>query len=60
MSDVLEAINNKLVYRHPHVFGDTKVTGASQVEENWEQLKIKEIMVINLYYQRPCIVTRRL
>jgi MazG family protein len=43
MSDVLESINNKLVYRHPHVFGDVKVTrGASEVEENWEQLKIKE------------------
>jgi MazG family protein len=42
MADVLEAINNKLVYRHPHVFGNTKVSGASQVEENWEQLKIKE------------------
>jgi MazG family protein len=42
MADVLEGINNKLVYRHPHVFGDVKVTGASQVEENWEHLKIKE------------------
>lgn len=42
MGDVLEGINNKLTYRHPHVFGDVKVTGASQVEENWEQLKIKE------------------
>ncbi len=42
MSDVLEGINNKLVYRHPHVFSDVKVTGASQVEENWENLKIKE------------------
>ena len=42
MSDVLKAINTKLVYRHPHVFSDVKVTGASQVEENWEQLKIKE------------------
>ena len=42
MADVLEGINNKLVYRHPHVFGDVKVTGASQVEENWEQLKIRE------------------
>jgi XTP/dITP diphosphohydrolase len=42
MADVLEAINKKLIYRHPHVFGDVKVTGASQVEENWEQLKIKE------------------
>ena len=42
MADVLEGINNKLTYRHPHVFGDVKVTGASEVEENWEQLKIKE------------------
>jgi MazG family protein len=42
MADVLEAINKKLIYRHPHVFGNVKVTGASQVEENWEQLKIKE------------------
>jgi XTP/dITP diphosphohydrolase len=42
MADVLEGINNKLVYRHPHVFGDLKVKGASEVEENWEQLKIRE------------------
>lgn len=42
MADILEGINTKLIYRHPHVFGDVKVTGASQVEENWEQLKIKE------------------
>lgn len=42
MADVLGGINNKLIYRHPHVFGDVKVTGASEVEENWEQLKIKE------------------
>jgi XTP/dITP diphosphohydrolase len=42
MSDLLEGINNKLIYRHPHVFGNVSVSGASQVEENWEQLKIKE------------------
>jgi MazG family protein len=43
MSDVLEGINSKLIYRHPHVFGDVTVTrGASEVEENWEQLKIRE------------------
>ena len=42
MADVLEGINKKLTYRHPHVFGDVKVSGASEVEENWEQLKIKE------------------
>lgn len=42
MADVLEGINNKLVYRHPHVFGDVKVDNASEVEKNWEHLKIKE------------------
>ncbi|HPI69158.1 MAG TPA: nucleoside triphosphate pyrophosphohydrolase [Bacteroidales bacterium] len=40
--DVLKGINEKLVYRHPHVFGDVKVTEAREVEENWEQLKIRE------------------
>jgi len=43
MGDVLEGINKKLVYRHPHVFGDTEVNNsARQVEENWETLKLKE------------------
>jgi len=43
MGDVLESINNKLIYRHPHVFGDVSVTrGAREVEENWEQLKTNE------------------
>ncbi len=42
MADVLKGINEKLIYRHPHVFGDVKVSGASEVEENWEQLKMNE------------------
>jgi XTP/dITP diphosphohydrolase len=42
IADILRGINNKLIYRHPHVFSDVKVSGASEVEENWEQLKIKE------------------
>jgi XTP/dITP diphosphohydrolase len=42
MGDVLKGINDKLVYRHPHVFGDVSVTGPREVEENWEKLKIKE------------------
>lgn len=42
MTEVLEGINKKLIYRHPHVFGDVKVTGSRQVEDNWEKLKIKE------------------
>jgi MazG family protein len=42
IADVLKGINEKLVYRHPHVFGNVAVSGASEVEENWEQLKMKE------------------
>ena len=42
ITDVLKGINEKLVYRHPHVFGDVKVAGPSEVEENWEKLKIRE------------------
>ena len=43
MADVLEGINKKLVYRHPHIFGDVDVEGsARKVEENWEALKLKE------------------
>lgn len=43
MADVLENINKKLVYRHPHVFGEVDVDGsARKVEENWEALKLKE------------------
>jgi XTP/dITP diphosphohydrolase len=42
MTDVLAGINEKLVYRHPHVFGEVTVSGASEVEKNWEHLKIKE------------------
>jgi MazG family protein len=42
MTDVLKGINEKLIYRHPHVFGEVKVSGASEVEENWEHLKMKE------------------
>ena len=42
IADVLEGINKKLIYRHPHVFGDISVSGASEVEENWEKLKMRE------------------
>lgn len=43
MGDVLGGINKKLIYRHPHVFGDVDVDGSpKKVEENWEALKLKE------------------
>ncbi|MFV0506829.1 MAG: nucleoside triphosphate pyrophosphohydrolase [Bacteroidales bacterium] len=40
--DVIEGINNKLIYRHPHVFADTEVASSDDVMKNWEQLKLKE------------------
>jgi tetrapyrrole methylase family protein/MazG family protein len=42
ISDVLEQINTKLIRRHPHIFGDTKVSGAGQVVQNWEAIKKQE------------------
>ena len=42
LADVLARINRKLVRRHPHVFGDAKVTDAREVERNWEKLKEAE------------------
>ena len=39
---IIEGINRKLIYRHPHVFGDTEVSSASEVEDNWEKLKLNE------------------
>ncbi len=42
IKDIIDNINEKLIYRHPHIFGDVKVKDAKEVEENWEQLKLKE------------------
>lgn len=42
IADVADKLNNKLIFRHPHVFGDTSVENSSQVERNWEQIKLKE------------------
>ncbi len=42
INDVIEGICSKLVYRHPHVFSDTKVENAGEVMQNWEDLKRKE------------------
>ncbi len=42
IADVADALNKKLVFRHPHVFGDVHADTAHQVEMNWEQIKLKE------------------
>lgn len=40
--DVANALNTKLIFRHPHVFGEVKADDSHQVELNWEQIKLKE------------------
>lgn len=42
IADVMERLSAKLVYRHPHVFGDVSVNGSRDVIENWEALKSTE------------------
>lgn len=39
---VMENLIEKLIYRHPHIFGNVKVQNATEVEQNWEQLKLTE------------------
>ena len=42
ISDVIHAVCDKLVHRHPHIYGDVKVKDAIEVKKNWEKLKLKE------------------
>lgn len=42
MADVCNMLCDKLVYRHPHVYGDVQAETAGQVVQNWEQLKRRE------------------
>jgi len=42
LADVLDALCDKLVFRHPHIYGDTKAETEEEVKQNWEKLKIKE------------------
>jgi len=42
IGQVIEGINEKLIHRHPHVFGDVVAESEDEVARNWEQLKLKE------------------
>ncbi len=42
MTDVINSICEKLIFRHPHIYSDVKVANAEEVEQNWEKLKLKE------------------
>jgi XTP/dITP diphosphohydrolase len=42
ITDVLNTISDKLIFRHPHIYGDTKVNSAKEVADNWEKIKLTE------------------
>jgi len=42
IADITRYLNQKLIYRHPHIYGDTKVDDADDVKKNWEELKMRE------------------
>ncbi|WP_026461816.1 nucleoside triphosphate pyrophosphohydrolase [Adhaeribacter aquaticus] len=42
VADVLNALCEKLIFRHPHIYGDVEVQSEEEVKQNWEKLKIKE------------------
>jgi XTP/dITP diphosphohydrolase len=42
ITDVINSLCEKLIIRHPHIYGDTVATTEEQVKENWEKIKLKE------------------
>jgi MazG family protein len=42
LKEVIDGICEKLIFRHPHIYGDVKVTDEEDVKRNWEKLKMKE------------------
>ena len=42
VAEVLNSVCDKLIHRHPHIYGDTKAETEEQVLQNWEQIKLKE------------------
>ncbi len=42
IADVANVISDKLIHRHPHIYGDVDVSDAEEVKQNWEAIKLKE------------------
>ncbi len=42
ITDVIQSLNEKLIYRHPHIYGQTEAPDEEAVKKNWEALKLKE------------------
>ncbi|MCH2048384.1 MAG: nucleoside triphosphate pyrophosphohydrolase [Trichodesmium sp. ALOHA_ZT_67] len=47
LAEVAENINQKMIRRHPHVFGDVKVNSTEEVKQNWEKIKAAEMQETN-------------
>src|ERR1039458_9906596 len=42
IADVIQSLCEKLIHRHPHIYGEVKADSAEEVKQNWEKLKLKE------------------
>ena len=42
VADVLNSVCDKLIHRHPHIYGDVEATTEEEVKANWEAMKLKE------------------
>ncbi len=49
IADVLNGICDKLIYRHPHIYSDTQVSGQDEVLKNWEELKLFVMGTVFVY-----------
>jgi tetrapyrrole methylase family protein/MazG family protein len=53
VADALGSINDKMIARHPHVFGDAKIESSSRVVEEWQKSKLKEKKRASLFEGQP-------
>lgn len=54
--DVIQGLNDKLVFRHPHVFGDKHAANAESALQNWEQMKAEEKRLKGQEAERPSVL----
>ena len=58
INDVIDSIQEKLIRRHPHVFGEVKVADSNEVKKNWEEIKLsegRESVLDGVPYQLPAL-----
>ena len=55
IADVCNSICEKLIYRHPHIYGDIKVKDEAEVKRNWEKLKLKTLKLILKNYKKKSL-----